>query len=51
MQQIRIVIIVLTILITSFSLPITNIPFNNSEAFVPIFQEQDSINSKFKDAK
>ena len=52
MQQIRIVvIIVLAILITSFSLPIINISFKNSEAFVPIFQEQDSINSKIKDAK
>jgi hypothetical protein len=38
MQQIRIVIIVLSILIASFSLPITNIPFKNSEAFETIFQ-------------
>jgi hypothetical protein len=52
MQQIRIVvIIVLAILITSFSLPIINISFKNSDAFVPLFQEQDSINSKIKDAK
>jgi hypothetical protein len=54
MQQIRIVIIVLSILsilIASFSLPITNIPFKNSEAFETIFQGQDSINSKIKDAK
>jgi hypothetical protein len=55
MQQIRFVIIVLTILIasssSSFSLPITNIPFKNSDAFVTIFEEQYSSNSKINDAK
>lgn len=55
MQQIRSVIIVLTILIasssSSFSLPITNIPFKNSDAFVTIFEEQYSSNSKINDAK
>ena len=55
MQQISFVIIVLTILIasssSSFSLPITNIPFKNSDAFVTIFEEQYSSNSKINDAK
>lgn len=55
MQQICFVIIVLTILIasssSSFSLPITNIPFKNSDAFVTIFEEQYSSNSKINDAK
>src|SRR5687767_13850412 len=54
MQQIRIGIIILITLITlasSFSLPITNIPVNNSDAFVTIFQEQDSINRNIKDVK
>ena len=55
MQQIRFVIIVLTILIasssSSSSLPITNIPFKNSDAFVTIFEEQYSSNSKINDAK
>ncbi|HEX2406781.1 MAG TPA: hypothetical protein VHJ38_06180, partial [Nitrososphaeraceae archaeon] len=54
MQQIRIGIIILITLITlasSFSLPITNIPVNNSDAFVTIFQEQDSSNSNIKDVK
>ncbi len=55
MQQICFVIIVLTILIasssSSFSLPITNIPFKNSDALVTIFEEQYSSNSKINDAK
>jgi len=53
MQQIRLIIIVLTTLIASalFSLPITNITFKNSEAFVTLFQEQNSSNSKIKDAQ
>jgi hypothetical protein len=53
MHQIRIGIIILTTLIglAFFSLPITNIPLKNSNAFVTIFQEQDSSNSKIKDAK
>jgi hypothetical protein len=53
MQQIRIDIIVLITLIASasFSLLITNIPLKNIDAFVTIFQEQDSSNSKIKDAK
>jgi hypothetical protein len=53
MQQIRLVIIVLTTLIASalFSLPITTITFKNSEAFVTLFQEQNSTNSKIKDAQ
>ena len=53
MQQIRIGIIVLITLIASasFSLLITNIPLKNIDAFVTIFQEQDSSNSKIKDAK
>jgi hypothetical protein len=53
MKQIRIGIIVLTTLIAlaSFSLLIINIPLKNSDAFVPIFQEQDSSNSKIKDVK
>jgi hypothetical protein len=54
MQQIHIGIIILITLIASacsFSFPITNIPLKNSHAFVTIFQEQDSSNSKIKDAK
>ena len=53
MQQIRIGIIILTTLIasSSFSLPITNISLKNSDAFVTIFQKQDSSNSTIKDPK
>lgn len=53
MHQIRIDIILLTTLIALafFSLPITTIPLKNSNAFVTIFQEQDSSNSKIKDEK
>lgn len=53
MQQTRIGIIILITLIASasFSLPITNISLNNSDAFVTIFQKQDSSNSTIKDAK
>jgi hypothetical protein len=53
MKQIRIGIIIWTTLIAlaSFSLPIINISLKNSDAFVPIFQEHDSSNSKIKDVK
>lgn len=53
MQQIRIGIIILTTLIasSSFSLPIINISLKNSDAFVTIFQKQDSSNSTIKDPK